>query len=98
MAGTLRLDGGELRFAGEGNSLSIHRYRIRSVRRLRASPVLEVGYSGRGGELTVLLYFAEPPAGPSGTGLERTAGGMSLRAANRELKGLVREWAAALGR
>lgn len=91
----------------DGDRLEITAGRLTTVRRERGTPVLELRYLGDPGEeRLLLLYFVEPPPLPERGrvpvldtgGLERTVGALALRRANRRMKPVVREWAAAIVR
>ncbi|HYH28558.1 MAG TPA: hypothetical protein VEA19_07280 [Actinomycetota bacterium] len=74
---------------------------VSRVRRLRATPVIELRRTRDGLEEVLMLYFATPPGGgawhqetmgaPKG-GLERAAGMLRLRAENRAMKPVVVGW------
>jgi hypothetical protein len=65
-AGMLSLDGTALVFSRDQEALRIAVADVRSVRRHRLTPVLEVRYARGGGDpdALALFYFAEPPPLP----------------------------------
>jgi hypothetical protein len=104
--GILSLDESVLWFEGGGTSLRIPTTDIVKVRRARGSPVIIVSWVEGEERRETAFYFVEPvPIGESveppwmpGRGLDRTISLMRLRAANKELKPLVKEWTAAIRR
>lgn len=102
--GTLSLGQSALRFEGGGTTILIHAAEITKVRRARGTPVITVSWLAEGERRETSFYFAEPgPIGASaeppwmpGRGLDRTISLMRLRAANKELKLVVKEWVAAI--
>jgi hypothetical protein len=104
--GTLSLDESTLWFRGGGTTIRIPGADIIKVRRARGSPVITVTWVEEGERREMSFYFVEPgPLGLSreppwmpGRGLDRTVSLMRLRAANKELKHVVVEWATAIRR
>ena len=102
VTGRLELEGTSLVIRdGERVSARVRLPELRRVRRLRASPVIELHRRREDFQEVLLLYFARPPgAGGRGReaaeapkgGLERASGMLSLRAENRMKKRAVREW------
>ncbi len=86
--------------------------RIARARRRRLTPILDITYtSARAEHAVVFFYFASPPPLPRSRsdvgrrpgfgllptkGLEQTASAMSLRMANKRLKGTIDEWVEAI--
>jgi hypothetical protein len=104
--GILSLDQSALWFEGGGTTIQIPAADITKVRRARGSPVITVTWLAEGERRETSFYFAEPgpievsaePPWMPGRGLDRTISLMRLRAANKELKPVVKEWAAAIRR
>ena len=109
--GTLSLEGGSLTFVPQERSqetMAIPVEVIRKVRRRRGTPVLTLSYSEGMGSLFV--YFAKPPPLPgegrdanavvpgalAPRGLDRSAGVLTLRQANKLLRGEIEAWVRAL--
>lgn len=102
--GILSLDRSALWFEGGGTTIRILPSDIAKVRRARATPVITVTWRSEGERREASFYFAEPgpieesaePPWMPGRGLDRTVSLMRLRAANKELKPLVKDWVAAI--
>ena len=96
----------------EGTVFPIPLNRIARARRRRLTPILEITYtSARAEQAVVFFYFARPPPLPRNRsdvgrrpgfgllptkGLEQTASAMTLRAANKRLKGTIDGWVEAI--
>jgi hypothetical protein len=104
--GTLALDESALWFRGGGTAIRIRGADMIKVRRARGSPVITVTWVEEGERRETSFYFVEPgplewsrePPWMPGRGLDRTVSLMRLRAANKELKPVVVEWATAIRR
>lgn len=105
--GTLALEEGTLTFQADDGD----RVRFRDVeraRRHRGTPVLEVRYLREGEPRIALFFFTRPPERPDPDpvpslfgligmrGLRRVGSMGRIRAANRRLKPLIKEWERAL--
>lgn len=109
--GTLSLEGGSLTFAPEGldqQTVAIAVKGIRRVRRRRGTPVLTLSYPRPEGKGSLFVYFAKPPPLPGARpgysgptllaprGLDRSAGVLTLRQANKLLRSEIDAWVRAL--
>jgi hypothetical protein len=107
--GRLTLERHSLTFTPDAQEepLPIPTNRIRTARRRRGTPILEVTYTDARAEPgSVFVYFAEPPPLPRRTGagsllrptrgMERTASALTLRARAKQLRDRIDEWVEAI--